>query len=221
MFWVLSFAILIVSLAFFHNYFRSQQKKIWDLKPNCLLTRYPLVFITGRRSLFYFLSYWNDIPDFLAQHGFQVELVNIRWNHTHHRFQDLQTTLQSYDRAGKRIHLCIDSTSLKELIRLIDSHHFRCVESIHLFGSDSELPPYRLKLPIRTIDLSEDEHRAPLFWQLHSILTFQYSLRKSSKTLQQLGWRLNLRAANCLLSQVQVLAETDLIKNSRFSTLNP
>lgn len=42
------------------------------LRPNCLLTRYPLVFITGPRSLFYHEKLGGFLQDFTAAHGYVV-----------------------------------------------------------------------------------------------------------------------------------------------------
>lgn len=42
------------------------------LRPNCLMTKYPLVFITGLRSLFYHKKLASDLQDFIAAHGYVV-----------------------------------------------------------------------------------------------------------------------------------------------------
>lgn len=42
------------------------------LRPNCLLTRYPLIFITGLRSLFHHRPLGTDLQDFLTAHGYRV-----------------------------------------------------------------------------------------------------------------------------------------------------
>ena len=42
------------------------------LRPNCLLTKYPLVFISGPRSLFHFEKLGGSLQDFLAAHGYRV-----------------------------------------------------------------------------------------------------------------------------------------------------
>ncbi|MCB0394297.1 MAG: hypothetical protein KDD25_07045 [Bdellovibrionales bacterium] len=42
------------------------------LRPNCLLTRYPIVFVHGASSPFYFGRYWNQIPKYLHEHGFEI-----------------------------------------------------------------------------------------------------------------------------------------------------
>ena len=42
------------------------------LRPNCLLTRYPLVFVTGPRSLFHHEKLGGLLQDFTAAHGYMV-----------------------------------------------------------------------------------------------------------------------------------------------------
>ena len=42
------------------------------LRPNCLLTKYPLVFISGPRSLFHYARFAGDAQDYLAAHGYRV-----------------------------------------------------------------------------------------------------------------------------------------------------
>jgi hypothetical protein len=43
------------------------------LRPNCLLTKYPLVFINGPRSLFYYENLGGNLQDFLEAHGYKVQ----------------------------------------------------------------------------------------------------------------------------------------------------
>lgn len=42
------------------------------LRPNCLMTRNPLVFITGPRSLFFYEKLGDTLQDFIAAHGYVV-----------------------------------------------------------------------------------------------------------------------------------------------------
>jgi hypothetical protein len=43
------------------------------LRPNCLLTKYPLVFLTGPRSLFLPRPLAANLKKFIAAHGYQVQ----------------------------------------------------------------------------------------------------------------------------------------------------
>lgn len=42
------------------------------LRPNCLLTKYPIVFITGIRSLFFYEKLGGRLQDYISAHGYQV-----------------------------------------------------------------------------------------------------------------------------------------------------
>lgn len=87
-----------------------------ELRPNCLLTRSPIVFVTGRRSLLYFLNYWNEIPGFLREHGYEVRVCSLPWRGSANRFQTLSRFLDS---ATRPVHLIADSTSRAEVEKLL------------------------------------------------------------------------------------------------------
>ncbi|MBC7741278.1 MAG: hypothetical protein H7061_03715 [Bdellovibrionaceae bacterium] len=42
------------------------------LRPNCLLTKAPLVFVPGPRSLFYYEPVGQEVQHYLSEHGYQV-----------------------------------------------------------------------------------------------------------------------------------------------------
>lgn len=42
------------------------------LRPNCLLTRKPLVFVNGPRSLFYYEKLGGFLQDYVGAHGYQL-----------------------------------------------------------------------------------------------------------------------------------------------------
>lgn len=56
-----------------------------ELVPNCLLTKSPVIFVTGPRSLFYFRHYWNDLPPYLVAHGYDVRLLRLPWSNQKQR----------------------------------------------------------------------------------------------------------------------------------------
>ncbi|MCM2282892.1 MAG: hypothetical protein NDI61_13715 [Bdellovibrionaceae bacterium] len=82
------------------------------LVPNCLLTRYPLVFVTGSRSAFYFTNYWNQIPAYLAEHGYEVEVIELPWRRSERRLDALKAALV---RRSRPCHLIGDSSIENEL----------------------------------------------------------------------------------------------------------
>ena len=46
-----------------------------ELKPNCLLTRYPIVFLSKQKSLFRIFDDWSDVPKYLREHGYEVLIL--------------------------------------------------------------------------------------------------------------------------------------------------
>jgi hypothetical protein len=54
---------------------RRRRLKGLELRPNCLLTRYPIAFISGPRTLFRLFDHWNDVPVYLREHGYEVMVI--------------------------------------------------------------------------------------------------------------------------------------------------
>lgn len=111
-------SILTLLVAFRWLSVRQRSKRLIDLelRPNCLLTRSPIVFVTGRRSLLYFLNYWNEIPGFLREHGYDVRVCSLPWRGTSSRYEFLSRFLES---APHPVHLIADSTSRTEVEKLM------------------------------------------------------------------------------------------------------
>jgi hypothetical protein len=49
----------------------------FKLRPNCLITRRPLVFITPPRSLFWYKNPWQHITHILYEHGYKVSVFQL------------------------------------------------------------------------------------------------------------------------------------------------
>lgn len=113
-----AFSVLSLLITFRWLSVRQRSKRLVDLelRPNCLLTRSPIVFVTGRRSLLYFLNYWNEIPGFLREHGYEVRVCSLPWRDSANRFQTLSRFLDS---ANRPVHLIADSTSRAEVEKLL------------------------------------------------------------------------------------------------------
>lgn len=103
---------LLLGIQFLVEVIRTRRLRNLELKPNCLLTRYPIVFLTGRRSIFYFRNYWNQIPNFLAEHGYEVEILELPWKNDALRSVSAQVLLSRRERP---CHLIADSSQMFEL----------------------------------------------------------------------------------------------------------
>ncbi len=91
------------------------------LKPNCLLTRRPLIWITPPRSLFYYKKPWADIPLLLFEHGYKVNLLQLPFQNINLKKQVLNQKITKL----KYSHIFVDSVTymiLKEdLLQLASS----------------------------------------------------------------------------------------------------
>ena len=193
MVWELSILGLILLAIGVHNWRRTQLFEIKELVPNCLLTTHPLVFVSGKRSLFYFLGYWNSLPHWLASHGYEVFNLNLAWKNSFQRKLKLSEFLQKTSLAGRKLHLMIDASSYYEFTEILCRAETDCLASVTCVGSTpaQSLRPYleqnslsRLPIPIEEIEIFSPQMNRPIFWQLHLLWTGQ-----SLKTeISPLGW---------------------------------
>lgn len=72
------------------------------LRPNCLLTKAPLVFVPGQRSLFHFQKMAAPLQEYLQAHGYQVLSVPLPFRSAHLRRIAFSRWLQQ--NPGKPMH---------------------------------------------------------------------------------------------------------------------
>ncbi|MGE3758088.1 MAG: hypothetical protein AB7H97_10040 [Pseudobdellovibrionaceae bacterium] len=116
--WILELFLVslgFLTFAFLSNLSRSKRHFPIELRPNCLLTRYPLVFATGRKSIFYFLAYWNKTPEFLKQHGYEVLEFNLPWRNKAQRKMAWLEFAQWLEKENQKCHLLIDGATSVEI----------------------------------------------------------------------------------------------------------
>ncbi len=172
------------------DYFRSLRLRDIALVPNCLLTRYPIVFITGRRSVFYFLNYWNQVPAFLAAHGYEIEVLELPWRGSDRRLDALKAVLVARRRP---CHLIGDSSIEAELsaarhwglLNLKSATIVECEDrTVRGRASVSDLRPRRdglrpLALPKASVKLGAAPAAAwlqALFLSLHNALAAETNI---------------------------------------------
>jgi hypothetical protein len=119
--------LLFLGFAVLTNLYREHREYKFELKPNCLLTRKPVVFITGPRSVFYFRKYWNAYPEILAEHGYEVFTLHLPWR-GQARLTKMRDFLQHHDQRAKRYHFICDEYSFLELREPLEQSP--CVTSI-------------------------------------------------------------------------------------------
>lgn len=167
---LLALSLLAILVAARWLSIRQRSKRLVDLelRPNCLLTRSPIVFVTGRRSLFYFLNYWNEIPGFLREHGYEVRVCSLPWRGVSTRYELLTRFIES---APRPVHLIADATSKVEIEKLLITKRgrlasFQFAEEItgktnlhHAIGLKSDRKwTIESKYLDHAIELAENEH---------------------------------------------------------------
>jgi hypothetical protein len=89
-----------------------------ELKPNCLLTRHPIAFLAGQRSLFHLGRHWHSIPAFLREHGYDVMLIE-----PPHGRDRTKAILKALDELESPCHVIADSSQESELKALARARH--------------------------------------------------------------------------------------------------
>ena len=89
------------------------------LRPNCLLTKSPLVFIPGPRSLFFYQKPFGLLPEFLFEHGYISVVLSLPFRALNLRRHALKIWLMQ--NADKKFHFITDSATLADFSDLLDS----------------------------------------------------------------------------------------------------
>ena len=136
---ILSFLLfiptLVLALALFTNRQRRTRSLRYELTPNCLLTRWPVLFITGPRSIFYFSQYWNIYPEFLTEHGYEVYTLNLPWSDSVERATRLRDFLREHSTQNRHYHLVVDTPTREEFATLWQEN-FSCISSLNEITSE-------------------------------------------------------------------------------------
>jgi hypothetical protein len=128
---------LALSFAILTNLYREHRKHSFELKPNCLLTRKPVVFLTGPRSIFYFRKYWNAYPEILAEHGYEVFTLPLPWR-GRERLSRTKDFLAKQAAQKRQFHFICDHYTTRELRELFDTSP--AVASLTVLEDHQETP---------------------------------------------------------------------------------
>lgn len=105
-----------------------------QLFPNCLITRFPIVFLDGPQSILYFGKFFNQIPHFLTEHGYEVIELDLPWRDRVARRAELKRFLDVVAEEGVPCHfiLSADSQDLLSSLQIMP----QSVRSITTMSSD-------------------------------------------------------------------------------------
>ena len=142
------------------NKSRLNRKYSYPLFPNCLLTRHPVVFLHGRKSLFYFGNYWNFIPQFLMDHGYEIIDLDLPWRDESQREKELLRFLELLKEEQIGAHFIGDITS-KKILENGKTKYPEIFKSLNIMG-----------LREVSIPLTGNE---PLSFRLHRLVTGRHS----------------------------------------------
>jgi len=168
MIFLVSLFLILIIIAL--NYYRISRVRNYDLTKNCLLTRHPILFLSGRRSLFYFLGYWNWIPKYLQDHGYEVFILNLPWRNTQARKVHLKLFLNAARQEGLSFHALGDSSCEPEL-KFLAKQETPIIKSCSLVRAKSSLKVEDLaprKDSIQVFEMDSDCSQTGVFrflWQ--------------------------------------------------------
>ena len=110
---LISAATLALSLVFqvVERRMRAQRFGSLELKPNCLLTRYPIVFLSGPRTVFRLFDHWNSVPLYLREHGYEVYVIEPSGKTRPERTASVLSAIESLGRC----HLIADGSLEQDL----------------------------------------------------------------------------------------------------------
>lgn len=211
---ILSLFVITVALAVFSNRIRARKEHSFDLQPNCLLTRWPLLFVTGPRSFFYFDTYWNGYTSYLAEHGYEVFKLQLPWNKTEFRKKRFLEFLNQQEALGRKFHLFLDSPTYAELEEILRTHNSPAIMSLsevtasqkgHTSKSLKALPfPFAVLEMLPSLKAS---WLTKLTYTLHKTSLTQFQL----PSLSTLGAcdETALQNGRLLLERANILAEAD------------
>lgn len=197
------------------NQVRVRDQWDFELKPNCLLTRWPILFVTGPRSLFYFSKYWNHHSSYLAEHGYEVFTLHLPWKNSAERRQRMQEFFTARSAEGRQFHLFVDSYTMEELKLILSSESYSCLVSVSEICDADRGPQLSMKsvrIPWSPVELFAQDKGALIQRLAYYGHRRVIGKKQNLISLASLGGCVDSREQNgvLLLERAQVLAEMDL-----------
>ncbi len=170
-----------------------------------------MIFIPGMSSPFYLGSYWNQIPEVLREHGYDVIDFGSKLT-LQAQFRELYEFLRLAERAQMRLHLASDSTNL-HLLSLICRLQSSAIESINVFVPTSfalsDLDP---KIQVHKISAQTSKVAGLRYWLffLHNCFSIWFRGLQSPAHAEVLGLNPSPEHQQQFLKWAKMLAEQEL-----------
>jgi hypothetical protein len=193
-----------------------------ELRPNCLLTRYPIVFVGGPRSLFRPFDHWNSIPAFLREHGYEVIVLDPPFR----KSLDATSVAHALKELATRAHVIADSSFEEEMEKLARNGREVSTASLTLVRNRvrsskqaignrlEDLKPFETALEVFEIDLLQKDAQfgqgdvaAVLALKLHNLFLGKKAVDalETGEIFTQTPWAVEAR----FLDLAVMLAERD------------
>ncbi len=114
------------------------------------MTKHPIFFVPGRWTPFYCFNYWNNIPYFMKEHGYEVVTKPFSIKGLFFHEESMVSFLKKQSTQSVSLHLIFDPTQIK-LARKIAQQNFAGNHHIYLLNiNQSPL----LKTPDNVLELT-------------------------------------------------------------------
>jgi pimeloyl-ACP methyl ester carboxylesterase len=117
-----------------------------------LLTRYPICFMHGLKSIFHYKSYWYGVPEFLHAHGYEtIELFSYWRGPNEKRLQGFADQMTQTLKKHQKIHILAHSLGTLNILQLLSWPQFENrIASVTLIAPPFNGSPFaHLGLPFK------------------------------------------------------------------------
>jgi hypothetical protein len=135
------------------------------LRPNCLLTRSPLAFISGPRSLFAPQKMATDLQEFVQAHGYQTESPWLPFRSTSQRKAFLHDWLLKNKSRSFHFFMAADTWNELQMILEENFHPFSTITIINRKENTSRSHLENVELH----SFAVEECSSPILYQLHQL----------------------------------------------------
>lgn len=165
------------------------------LRPNCLLTKSPLVFVPGPRSLFHYQNSYGMLPRFLFEHGYVTSTLSLPFRGSNARKAAFKKWLSLS--AGK-LHLIMDQLVYDELKAELSTQRIQSITVISSIESELSCETFKItEKPLTTAN-----------YALHRILN--WVLQTETPPFERTFLRFNQLTYDRFLDHCVKLAENEI-----------